>query len=232
MHLFYCPDIVNDKYTLSTEESRHCIKVLRLKIDDKIFLTDGRGKLFETIIIDDNPKRCSLQIVKTEQHEAEQPHIHIAVAPTKNISRFEWFLEKATEIGISEITPLICENSERRIVKVDRLEKVMVAAMKQSLKTHLPKLNEALAFKEIIQKDKASERFIAYCSDEYRDLLKDKAKKGSNNLILIGPEGDFSLIEIQLAFENGFQAVSLGNSRLRTETAALAACFTLNLLNS
>ena len=231
MHLFYSPDINSDQYTLSSEESRHCIKVLRLKTGDTVHLTDGRGTLYETIITNDHPKKCGLQVVRQNFQQKGKVKIHIAVAPTKNISRFEWFLEKATEIGISEITPLICENSERRVIKTGRLEKVIIAAMKQSLKVYLPQLNEARTFDDFIRQDQPLEKFIAYCSEDYREGLKNKAVRGKDSLVLVGPEGDFSPPEIKAALTRGFYPVSLGNSRLRTETAALVACHTLQLIN-
>ena len=232
MYLFYNPDISSDKYILPEPESKHCIKVLRLKTGDTIHLTDGMGKLCETRIIDDNIKKCTLEIIRVQKEVGKRNYkIHIAVAPTKNISRFEWFLEKATEIGIDEITPVICEHSERKLIKTERLNKVITSAMKQSLKTYYPKLNKAIKYKDFIKNDFKGNKFIAYCTDEYRNTLKNIYQKGTDALILIGPEGDFSEEEIKKAINTGYTPVSLGESRLRTETAALVACFTVNLMN-
>lgn len=232
MHLFYSPDINDNIYTLSEEESKHCIRVLRLKIGDSIHLTDGKGNLFETRIKNDHPKKCELLVIDIQKNLGKRDYIlHMAVAPTKNINRFEWFLEKATEIGIDEFTPLICERSERKEVKRERLNKVITAAMKQSLKAYHPMLNEAIKFKDFIKQDFQGEKFIAYCNENHMDQLKSIYQKGKNALLLIGPEGDFSPREIELAMEAGFKPVSLGSSRLRTETAALVACHTVNLLN-
>lgn len=230
MHLFYSPDIKSNQYTLPEEESKHCIKVLRLKKGDIIHLSDGIGNLFETVIAEDHPKRCLLEVINVlNEYGKKDFKVHMAVAPTKNINRFEWFLEKATEIGVDEITPLICEHSERKIIKPERLKKVITAAMKQSLKAYHPVLNETIIFKKLIKQYKNG--YIAYCSDEFRDHLKSVYQKGEDALILIGPEGDFSTQEVEMAIEAGFKPVSLGSSRLRTETAAIAACHIINLRN-
>lgn len=232
MNLFYNPEINTGRCELSPEESRHCIRVLRLKAGDIIHVTDGVGNLYKTQIIDSNPKKCGLEVVIIEKREKKKSYsLHIAVAPTKNISRFEWFLEKATEIGIDEITPVICENSERTNVKTDRLNKVIISAVKQSLKTFVPVLNEAIPYEKFITRQFKGNKFIAYCSDEYREQLKNFYQKEQDTTILIGPEGDFNQAEIKLAKDHSFLPVSLGDSRLRTETAALAACFTVNLAN-
>jgi 16S rRNA (uracil1498-N3)-methyltransferase len=231
MHLFYSPDISNI-FSLPPEESKHCIKVLRLKIGDIVHLTDGIGNLYTSKIIDDNFKRCILEIIETQKEFGKKNfRLHMAVAPTKNINRYEWFLEKATEMGIDEITPLICDNSERKIVKTDRLNKVIISAMKQSLKTYLPKMNDAVKYTDFISGETADSRFIAYCSDDHRDLLKNVYEQTSDCIILIGPEGDFSLNEVNMAISKDYKPVSLGQSRLRTETAAIAACHTINLIN-
>ncbi len=231
MLLFYSPEI-NDIFTLPQEESKHCIKVLRLKTGDIIHMTDGKGNLYKTRIIDDNVKRCTLEVTHTEHEYGKRNfRLHMAVAPTKNINRFEWFLEKATEIGVDEITPIICENSERRIVKTDRLNKIIIAAMKQSLKAYLPKLNEPTKLSDFINRKTENTKYIAYCSDHHRDLLKNISNQNEDVEILIGPEGDFSLKEVETAMDNNYKAISLGPSRLRTETAAVVACHTVNLLN-
>ncbi len=232
MFLFYSPDISSGNYFLSGEESRHCIKVLRLKQGDTIHLTDGKGNLYETKIADANYKKCELEVLNVQKEVGKRDYkIHIAIAPTKNINRFEWFLEKATEIGIDMVTPLVCDHSERKSVNQERLNKVITAAMKQSLKTYHPLLCEPASFENFIKSDVLFDKFIAYCSENYKDSLKDIYQKGRNALLLIGPEGDFSEDEVKLAIKAGYQAVSLGPSRLRTETAGLVGCLTLNLLN-
>jgi 16S rRNA (uracil1498-N3)-methyltransferase len=232
MHLFYIPNISTDIQLLPREESAHCIKVLRLKKGDTVYLTDGLGGLYRTTIIDDHAKKCTLKVIEYQQEAGKKDFkIHLAVAPTKNINRFEWFLEKATEIGIDEITPLLCTHSERKIIKPERLNKVITAAMKQSIKAYHPVLNKMSSFKKFIQTVDADQKFIAYCSETYVDHLKDRYTKGKNVIVLIGPEGDFSPSEVKTAIENGYHPVSLGLSRLRTETAAIVACHTVNLVN-
>ena len=217
---------------LPPEESVHCIKVLRLKKGDTVYLTDGNGGLFKTNIVIDHPKKCILQVIESKKEVGKKDfNIHLAVAPTKNINRFEWFLEKATEIGIDDITPLLCAHSERKIIKPERLNKVITAAMKQSLKTYHPKLSEMISFEKFIQTAVADQKCIAFCSDIYKDHLKDRYSKGKSAIVLIGPEGDFSPEEVKAAIENGYHPVSLGPSRLRTETAAVVACHTVNLVN-
>ena len=233
MHLFYTPDISSHIYTLEEQESKHCIRVLRLQKGDIIHLTDGKGTMFESRIIQDNPKKCIVEVTDVKKETGKRDfNLHIAVAPTKNIARTEWFLEKATEIGIEEITPVICDHSERKIVKTDRLNKVITAAMKQSLKAYHPKLNETVRFKDFVKNSFEGEKFIAYISDKYNETLKDLYTPGSDITILIGPEGDFSEREVVQAIENGFKPISLGKSRLRTETAALVACHSIEMLNS
>jgi 16S rRNA (uracil1498-N3)-methyltransferase len=231
MHLFYTPDISGNIYTLSEEESHHCMKALRLKKESVIHLTDGKGNLFKCIIIADDHKRCTVRVEETIKEFGKRNFtIHLAVAPTKNTDRFEWFLEKATEIGIDEITPLICEHSERTKFKTDRFQKVIISAMKQSLKAYLPKLNEPCTFAELIKKDFHGYKFIA-SYHENNSSLKALYTKGKDVLLLIGPEGDFSTKEIDSAKECNFTAVNLGDSRLRIETAAVVACHTINLMN-
>lgn len=231
MTLFYTPNISTCPF-LPEEESQHCVKVLRLNAGDKIQLIDGVGGFYEAEIINPHHKHCEVKILqKTENFNKHNHYLHIAIAPTKNIERFEWFLEKATEIGIDEITPIICRFSERKIVKPERLEKVIVSAMKQSIKAFLPKLNDVCTFDEFIKENKATQKFIAHCYEGEKELLQNIYEKGSHSLVLIGPEGDFSKEEVELALKNNFTPVSLGNSRLRTETAGIVACHTINLLN-
>ena len=233
MHVFYTPDITAESYILNEEESRHCMKVLRLVIGDVVHLIDGRGGLYEAEIIAESIRNVTLHVLMTTREYQKRNHgLHIAVAPTKNIDRLEWFLEKATEIGIDTITPLICERSERKIVKEERLNKVITSAVKQSLQAYHPVLNDAVGFKEFISKHTADYKMIAHCADgEPRGFISQVSKPGQNYLILIGPEGDFTPNEIQLALQNDFKPLTLGNTRLRTETAALAACFEVNYLN-
>jgi 16S rRNA (uracil1498-N3)-methyltransferase len=235
MNIFYNPDILPDqragRIVLDEDESYHCIRVLRTRPGDMIHVTDGRGNLYEGILEDSNQKRCEISIQKTQFQEPRPFHLHIAIAPTKNIDRFEWFLEKATEIGIQEITPLICEHSERTSLRTDRLRKILVSAMKQSCNLHLPALNEPDTFKEFVTKTFTGLKFIGYTEEKHETLLKNLYIPGSDALVLIGPEGDFSKDEVQKAVENGFQVISLGDSRLRTETAGIVACMTVNIGN-
>jgi len=232
MHIFYTPDISGKTYTLDETESKHCIRVLRLSKGDEITLVDGRGGFFTAEIADPNPKRCKVNVVNSElNYGLRNFQVQVAIAPTKNIERLEWFLEKATEIGIDRVTPLLCQHSERKEIKNERLEKVMVSAMKQSLKAYLPKLVELTKFNEFIKQPFEGQKFIAHCEEQHRELLKNVMELSKNYLILIGPEGDFSPEEIELAIAFGFLSVSLGDSRLRTETAGVVACHTLNLLN-
>lgn len=232
MHLFYTPDIAGEFYQLSEEESKHCIRVLRLEPDDKVQLIDGKGGFYVAKIIDAHPKHTTLKILEHQSDFNKRSHyLHMAVAPTKNIDRFEWFLEKATEIGIDEITPIICERSERKEVKTDRLNKIITSAVKQSLKAYHPKLNEPVNFKNFVGNVQA-EKYIAHCMDGPKIALKNGLSLKGNYLILIGPEGDFSASELAAAAIENYVPITLGASRLRTETAALAACFEVNFLNN
>ncbi len=234
MKLFYHPEVFTDAsiITLGEEESNHLARVLRLGEGEMIHLTNGMGAMAQAEILDAHPKHSQVQITELEGNYGARPFkVHIAMGPTKNNSRFEWFLEKATEIGIEEITPIICEYSERRQIKTERLQKILLAAMKQSLKAKLPVLNEPIPFREFIQEKRETTNFIAYCSEEYRTSLGSSVVPGDDTLVLIGPEGDFSPSEVQYALQNGFLPVSLGPSRLRTETAAVVACHTVNLIN-
>lgn len=232
MHLFYTPDLNNTIYTLNEQESKHCIKVLRLNINDIISLIDGKGNFYTAKITDPNPKKCKVEITGTKKEFGKRNHyLHIAIAPTKNTERFEWFLEKATEIGINEITPIFCEHSERKTIKPERLEKILIAAVKQSIKAYKPKLNELIHYNKFINKPFDGEKYIAHCTENQKLLLKNCYTAGHDVLILIGPEGDFSNEEIHCAKQNGFNEISLGESRLRTETAGVVACHTINLLN-
>jgi 16S rRNA (uracil1498-N3)-methyltransferase len=234
MHLFYTPDIdpSHPQYFLSEEESKHAIRVLRLEVAGAVQLIDGRGGFYEAVIADAHPKRTILKITSVVTDFDKRNHyLHIAVAPTKNIERLEWFLEKATEIGIDEISLIISQRSERKEAKVDRLNKIVTAAIKQSLKAYHPVLNEPVSLNQLLDKPFDGQKFIAHCEPGDKHALKDVLSLQGRSLILIGPEGDFSPAEIDKALQNGFKAITLGTSRLRTETAALEACFEVNFLN-
>ena len=232
MHIFFCPDIQSDRYTLSEEESKHCSKVLRLKKNDEIYLVDGKGGYYKATITTIETKKTEVKIHDTERNYMKRDYrFRIAMAPTKNIDRFEWFIEKATEIGIDEITPLLCEHSERKIIKPERLNKVIISAMKQSGQAFLPKLNDLTKFTDFISSNNETEKYIAHCYGSEKINLRDENPKGKDVLILIGPEGDFSLQEVEEAMSKGFKPLSLGSTRLRTETAGVVACCSISLLN-
>jgi 16S rRNA (uracil1498-N3)-methyltransferase len=233
MQLFYNPDIKSTDtfFQFDKEESKHIIKVLRKKGGDIIYITNGKGNLFHSEITLESEKKCEVKIVKIDNFKAKNYHLHIAIAPTKMNDRLEWFLEKATEIGIDEISPIICDHSERKVYKIDRAEKIIQAAMKQSNQFYLPKINEPVSFSDFIKSDSNSLKFIAHCEEDKKNLFKDSFQASENVLILIGPEGDFSPKEIALSLKNNFIPVSLGNTRLRTETAGVVACHTVALIN-
>jgi 16S rRNA (uracil1498-N3)-methyltransferase len=232
LNLFYTPDIDSGVYSLNEEESRHCKAVLRLKTGDVVYLTDGRGTIFDCRIIDSPGRQVTVEVVSSRVDVGKRHYrIHLAVAPTKNIDRFEWFLEKATEIGVDEITPLICEHSERRQLRIDRLNKVVTAAVKQSLKAYHPVINDLIEFKEFVAGPLQGQLFIAHLEEKDPVHVQKVYQKGSDVTILVGPEGDFSDSEMAFALTSGYQCVSLGNSRLRTETAALVACHSVYLFN-
>jgi 16S rRNA (uracil1498-N3)-methyltransferase len=233
MNLFYTPDIASNYYSLSEEESRHCQKVLRLHEGDVIHLTDGRGTLYDAQIVDARGKQVAVEVTSRKEHYGRRDYsLHLAVAPTKNIDRFEWFLEKATEIGVDEITPLICEHSERRQLRNDRLEKIITSAVKQSLKAYHPVLQPLSEYKKFISAKREGQLFIAHLDETNPVLLQAVYRKGGPVTILIGPEGDFSDAELASALKAFYRCVSLGNSRLRTETAAVVACHAVAMLNS
>ncbi len=231
MHVFYTPEIKKITYHLTKEESKHAIKVLRLKIGDEICMIDGKGGMYFGIIDEPNPKKCIIRVIeKIEQYNRRNYYLHIAIAPTKNIERFEWFLEKATEIGIDEITPLLCQRSERKIIKADRLEKIILTAMKQSKRAYKPKLNMLTSYSKFIDEKFEGGGFIAHCEEVSKPSLKSQVTKFQKITILIGPEGDFTINEIEMAKSKGYQEINLGKSRLRTETAGIVACHTVNIL--
>lgn len=233
MQIVFAPDYDSGEiYTLSKEESAHVVRVMRMKEGEEVYLSNGRGGMYCCEIVEANANRCSVKI-KSEysNNDNKDFSIHLAVAPTKNIARIEWLLEKATEIGVDEITLLLCEHSERKVINLDRLDKILVSAMKQSLKSYKPILNPLTKFKEFITDTKEEHKLLAYCGNEEKHLIKEICKPKSSYLILIGPEGDFSPEEIKLAKDNGFSFITLGSQRLRTETAGLYAISNLHYLN-
>ena len=233
MQLFYNPNI-DDKtegFTFDKEESKHIVKVMRKQQGDILHVTNGLGDLFITEIIIAMDSKCSVKITGSKHSQPLPYHLHLAVAPTKMNDRYEWFLEKATEMGISEITPIICDRSERKFVKTDRFDKIIQSAMKQSLQYHLPKLNEAVAFKDFIKQQHQGQLLIAHCEETDKKSLKDVLQPASRTIMLIGPEGDFSEKEIELALKNNYIPVTLGSTRLRTETAAIVACHSVAFVN-
>ena len=235
LNLFYHPNITptDTEVIFDKEESRHIGKVLRKQEKDLLFTTNGLGYIFKVKLQSVTPKKCIGNILEVTKNTSLPYSLHLAVAPTKLNDRYEWFLEKATEIGITEITPIICDHSERKAIKPERYEKIVQSAMKQSLKAYLPKLNPAVRFSEFIetQKHLDSTRCIAHCEATTKKSLKHVATPNSDVLICIGPEGDFSSEEIKTSIASGFTPVSLGNSRLRTETAAIVACHTIAFIN-
>ena len=233
MQLFYNPDLLENTTTFSfdKDESRHIVKVLRRKAGDILNITNGNGWLFKAQLTTAEIKHCTVKIIGKELKPKRSFSLHLAVAPTKMNDRYEWFLEKATEIGVEEITPIICDHSERKVIKTERFKKIIQSAMKQSLQCYLPKLNTAITFKEFIIKDFEEQCFIAHCEEDYKTVLKSKLTIKKDTLILIGPEGDFSVKEIKLALNANYFPVTLGKTRLRTETAAIVACHTVALLN-
>lgn len=233
MQLFYNPDIneTTNEFSFTKEESHHIVKVLRKNMGDTLYITNGKGWLFTAEIILADIKTCLVKIIDKTLQPKKNYQLHLAVAPTKMNDRYEWFLEKATEIGIDTITPIICEHSERKIVKTDRFEKILQSAMKQSISCYLPKMNEPMLFKDFIKQDFAGDLFIAHCEETDKKSLKNELKPNTDTTILIGPEGDFSIKEINMALENKFIPVTLGNTRLRTETAAIVACHSVTFIN-
>ena len=235
MHIFYTPDIHNqESYTLSADESKHCIRVLRLKENDEVQLVDGRGNLYSGVINEPDPKGCKIVIKEMiSDYHKRNFHLHIAIAPTKSTDRFEWFLEKVTEIGIDEVTPLLCSRSERGSIRFERLDKVVVSAMKQSVIARKPVINEFTELGYFIKQETGShvQKFIAHCAGGARNNINQLYNPGKDIICLIGPEGDFTPEEIEWTTENHYQPVSLGINRLRTETAGVVACEIFNFLN-
>jgi 16S rRNA (uracil1498-N3)-methyltransferase len=231
VNLFYQPLIGENIHHLDEEESRHCIKVLRKRQGELIHITDGKGSFYDAIIVKDDPRQCTFTIKHQSKEKEKGFSVHIAIAPTKNADRIEWFVEKSVEIGVDHITLIDCQNSERSFIKTERLKKVAISAMKQSIKATLPEVSGILSFDDLINNHPATQRFIAYVDASNPLHLKDEARPGQHYLVLIGPEGDFSKEELEAALALGYRKVNLGHSRLRTETAGVVACHTLNLVN-
>ncbi|ALJ04158.1 16S rRNA methyltransferase [Pseudalgibacter alginicilyticus] len=233
MQLFYNSEIseASTQFTFDREESKHIVKVLRKKSGDSLHITNGKGWLFTAEVSVPNINKCTVNIVSKTLQPQKKYHLHLAVAPTKMNDRYEWFLEKATEIGIDSITPIICEHSERKVIKTDRFERILQSATKQSLSCYLPQLNTPVNFKEFLNQKFTGDLYIAHCEETDRKSLKKQLKPKTNITILIGPEGDFSTKEIIQATENNFIPVTLGKTRLRTETAAIVACHSVAFIN-
>lgn len=232
MNVFYLPDAHIGNISFPEEESKHIVKVLRMREGDTFCVTDGKGSLFDAELIDAHPKRAMAELSNQRKgYDNRNFKLSIAIAPTKLNERTEWFLEKATEIGIDEVKLFASYHSERRVANVDRFKKIVIAAMKQSVKSNMPAINEMQPFDKLVKQDFDGQKFIAWIDDDVKDQLCDLYEKGSNALVLIGPEGDFSREEVELAKDNGFIPVSLGEARLRTETAAIVACHTIQLIN-
>ena len=234
MNYFYHPrlDTSVSQFSFPPEESRHIVKVLRKKEGDLLNITNGKGYVFKAKITVADPRQCTAQVQDSRKSIPPRSDLHLAVAPTKKLDRFQWFLEKATEIGVTEVTPILCQRSERKKLATDRLQRIMQEAMKQSLRTYLPRLNDPVPLDDFLEREHPGLRFIAHCEKDEKVDLKRRVAADKDVLILIGPEGDFTRSEIDAAYERGFLPVSLGESRLRTETAALVACVTVNLINS
>ena len=235
MQLFYAADFTAPEYILSEEESRHAVKVLRLVEGDTLHITDGKGNLYRCEVVSAHQKHTLVRAVEHFAEFEKMPYrLTMAVAPTKNIDRYEWFLEKATEIGVAEFVPIVSEHSERKVIKHEREEKVITAAVKQSLKAYHPVLAELTSFEDVVCKSSAHRKFIAHCGEAIKDkkYLASTLRKGEDVLILIGPEGDFSPEEVRLAVENGFEEITLGTQRFRTETAAVVAVDMVSIVNN
>lgn len=229
--IFYCPNIRTNPQ-LPEAESRHCARVLRMKTDDMLYITDGKGYFYRARLVQTDPKACIVSVVEEiPQQKKWDFDLHIAFAPTKKVDRMEWFIEKATEIGVDTLSTLKCRYSERKNINITRLENKMISAMKQSQKSRLPRLNEMIEFDEFIKYPFTGQKFIAHCYDSIKTPLTQICEKNKDTLILIGPEGDFSEEEVEKSIEQGFIPISLGKSRLRTETAALVACNTVHIIN-
>ncbi|RAJ16203.1 16S rRNA (uracil(1498)-N(3))-methyltransferase [Olleya aquimaris] len=233
MQLFYNPDVLSNskQFTFPKEESKHIVKVLRKQVGDFLNITNGKGYLFKAKITVAEQKNCVVNIIEASLQKPTNYKLHLAVAPTKMNDRYEWFLEKATEIGVTSITPIICDHSERKVVKTERFQKIIQSAMKQSLNCYYPILNNPIAYKDYINQDFSGQQFIAHCEELDKKSLKSQLQPNKEVTILIGPEGDFSVKEIEKAIQNKFIPVTLGDTRLRTETAAIVACHSVAFVN-
>jgi 16S rRNA (uracil1498-N3)-methyltransferase len=233
MQIFYAPDIAGDTYTLDENESKHIIRVLRMSKGSQVSLIDGKGNLYEGIISNPDLKKCTISITEVKKSfEKRNYRLHIAISPLKNPERFEWFIEKSVEIGIDEITPLICRNTEKPGIKPERINNLIVSAMKQSLKATRTILNESCTFNDFLNKNEEGKLMIAHCNSSLkRSKISEIYSRNEDAVILIGPEGDFSKDEIEKATEKAYVPVHLGRSRLRTETAGIAACHSIYYIN-
>ena len=232
MNVFYLPDAQIGTISFPEEESKHIVRVLRMKEGDSFCVTDGNGSLYDAELIDAHPKRAMANLYNQRNgYDIREFKVSIAIAPTKLNERTEWFLEKATEIGVDEVKLFSSYHSERRVANVDRFKKIVISAMKQSVKSKMPIVEDMVSFDKLVKQNYDGQKFIAWIDDDVKEQLCDLYKKGENALVLIGPEGDFSKEEVALAKENGFVPVSLGEARLRTETAAVVACHTIQLIN-
>lgn len=229
---FYAPDI-EKTLMLPQSDSQHCVRVLRMQPGDELEIIDGKGHRFHCILVDAHSKHASVEIIeKFDSPLSWSQQITLAVAPTKHMDRMEWMVEKLTEIGVNRIIPLLCQRSERKEIKTERLEKIAVSAMKQSLKSVLPEIWPMTPIKEVFDSFPESQRYVGYCDNSTpRQLLSGIYQPGGDVIVLIGPEGDFSPEEIRYAFKNGWEAITLGDNRLRTETAAIVACNTIHIIN-
>ncbi len=232
MQIFYCDTIIDGKARFGRDESGHCLRVLRMRRGDTISFTDGKGKFYDGLISSDNPSEMTAEITSVRKAEERPYRLHVAISPVKNDDRLEWFVEKAAETGIDEITPLICSRTEKRRIRKERLEGIIVSAVKQSVKGYLPRLNDPAGFTEFVAETRPGKRLIACCDPEIiRTAVTGAFSPGDEVTILIGPEGDFSPEEVALAVRNGFTPVHMGSSRLRTETAGIVACCSVYLSN-
>ena len=233
MQIFYAPDISGNEFILDESESRHCVRVLRMRAGTSVNMIDGKGNLFEGVISTADDKACRIEIKRVIHNFEKRPYsLHIGISPLKNTDRFEWFVEKSVEIGIDEITPVICSNTEKKTVKAERMNNIITSAMKQSLKAFRTRLNPPVDFLKFISATHNGMKLIAHCNNGIiRVPLGEVYSPGREAVILIGPEGDFSIDEIKLAIESGFKSIRLGNSRLRSETAGIAACHSIYFLN-
>lgn len=231
MQLFYCPGILRNEFFLSDEESKHCARVLRKKAGDSIHIIDGQGTYYEAALTEVTPKKCQFDIIKSTYQKKQKYHIHIAISPTKNIDRTEWFVEKAIEIGVDEISFLQTDHSERTRINLDRIEKKAISAIKQSIRSYLPQINEIQKLSTFLKRDFEGQKFVAHLNENSPAYLNQQAAVQNDYLVLVGPEGGFSEQEIDLINQHGYQSVRLGNHRLRTETAGIVSCSILNQIN-